>query len=556
MTTTTSESGHYGFTGIEPHESYCLEVAAAGYCSAWVGNLLVRRSGVHLERAIELRRGGSLAGLVRDEAGAGIPDVTLLLHPCPNQGLPILFGESERLGGISDAEGNYEVENIPPGTYWANVPSWQDLGTSTAAFTISECESVRLDLIRQRVDSVPEQSNLPLVVIETGEPIGGRVLDGNSDPIAGAEVLAENLRTSIHEYRERTKTDDDGAFRFKWIPRGWYRITVGAPGFEASELMWVRNGSVDLTMTLEPATEIAGKVVAEKARAEVAGKVLAEIAGARRSLPLFAVRLHEVDPEYQWTDPVGEERLFTNDDARFVLHAPGSGDYVVQASAPGYATSYSDQFTIAAEKPVPEVVVSLSRGGTIRGTAVDVNGKRIPCPLLIAQDLYFTNPISARAPVPAVRGNGNGEFNFRNLRPGVYRVALEAEGYSSTMLEGIDVREGVETIIGETILVRGGTIRGTVRDSRGNAISQSSVLLSGHDSADGWGSYQVTYSNEKGQYLFARVHPGSYTLIPDDEDDDGDDGTLGGYPFGRPASWREIRVYDGEEHRVELRLGS
>ena len=58
--------------------------------------------------------------------------------------------------------------------------------------------------------------------------VGGKVVDPSGAVLVGAIVTLQN---SITNYRQSTRTDENGAYRFNNVPLNSYRMTVAAPGF-------------------------------------------------------------------------------------------------------------------------------------------------------------------------------------------------------------------------------------------------------------------------------------------------------------------------------------
>ena len=75
-------------------------------------------------------------------------------------------------------------------------------------------------------------------------------------------------------------------------------------------------------------------------------------------------------------------------------------------------------------------------GGSVKGSINPINGG-IKCWAISQTDTFQTNIV-------------NGAFEMNNMKPGTYRIAIEAiPPYKNAVKEGIDIRNGEVTDIGE-----------------------------------------------------------------------------------------------------------
>jgi len=75
-------------------------------------------------------------------------------------------------------------------------------------------------------------------------------------------------------------------------------------------------------------------------------------------------------------------------------------------------------------------------GGSVKGSVNPINGG-VKCWAISSTDTFQTNIV-------------NGAFEMNNMKPGTYRVAIEAiPPYKNAVREGIDIRNGEVTDIGE-----------------------------------------------------------------------------------------------------------
>jgi len=75
-------------------------------------------------------------------------------------------------------------------------------------------------------------------------------------------------------------------------------------------------------------------------------------------------------------------------------------------------------------------------GGSVKGTINPINGG-VKCWAISQTDTFQTNIV-------------NGAFEMNNMKPGIYRIAIEAiPPYKNAVREGIEIRNSEVTDIGE-----------------------------------------------------------------------------------------------------------
>ena len=75
-------------------------------------------------------------------------------------------------------------------------------------------------------------------------------------------------------------------------------------------------------------------------------------------------------------------------------------------------------------------------GGSVKGNILPVTGG-IKCWAISKTDTFQTNIV-------------NGVFELSNIKPGIYRIAIEAiPPYKNAVKEGVDIRNGEVTDLGE-----------------------------------------------------------------------------------------------------------
>ncbi len=98
---------------------------------------------------------------------------------------------------------------------------------------------------------------------------------------------------------------------------------------------------------------------------------------------------------------------------------------------------------------VASLSISFKSFAQIQGDIVDPKEKGISNAIIIAID-------SVRNTADTVKTDHRGFYEFKNLRPGKYKIQVKANGFKLTTIENIIVREGdVGAVSGEPDLYSG-----------------------------------------------------------------------------------------------------
>lgn len=139
---------------------------------------------------------GQLSGTVLDKASN---------DPLPGVAVSAGYGRTV----FTDAEGNYVIDNVLPGTY--------NLTASLAGYAFDPA-------VRQ-VSVPPSSSGLGFLATASDTfALSGKIIDGaTNEPLAGVVVSDGNGRTAA--------TDDQGIYTLSGLPGGSYTLTPSKPGY-------------------------------------------------------------------------------------------------------------------------------------------------------------------------------------------------------------------------------------------------------------------------------------------------------------------------------------
>ncbi len=318
---------------------------------------------------------------------------------------------------VSDADGRFTLPGLVPGLYTLRARHGRYAASDTVVV---------------RVFAGHEQSGVRLVLRE-GEPLTGRVLDGNRRPLAEATVeLDDGSR-----YGTNWRGEFDAGLR-----SGAVELVARAPGMVAGKRRVVVTGPTDVELQLQPAD------------ATVRGHVLDD---NLRPLPSAQVSLSPDSPlqptEVTWTDTRGQFRF---DDI-------AAGTVTLQIEHPRHASA---QVSASATDPgaADELEIVLRRGWSLRVDVRDAaTGFAIPGASVLAGDRRD-------------RTDRAGIVEFEALAEDRVVVTVEAQDYGrrTRTLERDDGHDRVELVVE---LSQGGSVSGIVTDWAGDPVASAQVII-------------------------------------------------------------------------------
>lgn len=318
----------------------------------------------------------------------------------------------------------------------------------------------------------------------------GRVVDAATrEPVREFELrFAEWGRAQPdHDVPAAQKfSSEDGQFEWQGLPPGQWGLIAEAAGYQRF--------LTDMKLTSGDATtELLVPLVRGYA---LRGRVFDEASGTGIVQASISFRMAGQHPyEGNWRlRPSTQSRK----DGSFVLNGIPPGRITLAVGANSYA---SREIDIAVGDDVAPLEVGLSSGGVVAGRLTAADG---------------ATPVAGHAGLFRIDGgysgenggtNEAGEFSFRNLKPGVYR--LTARGPGGTAIRELSLAEN-ERIEGLVLALRGGrTIRGTVTGLRPAELKSLDISV---QSAEGSGSLSI---NERGEYELRDVQPGRVQVAAD-----------------------------------------
>jgi hypothetical protein len=205
---------------------------------------------------------------------------------------------------------------------------------------------------------------------------------------------------------------------------------------------------------------------------------------AHAALTLIDVRGHQIG------------RATTRSDGRYGLSTPGSGTYVLIASAGDHDPQAAT--LVVGDQPIDFDLVLVGSGGLI-GTVRSLDGKPVQDAMVVVTDV--------RGEVIATgTTDADGAYAFNQVAAGTYTLAVSAAAYRPS---AIPVEVGSDQTRHDVELLPGARVRGTVRaEGRGPLADARVTLLDAAGNVIG-----VAMTGSDGEYAFADLTGGQYTVM-------------------------------------------
>lgn len=469
---------------------------------------------------------GIISGIVVDETtGSGVRKAEVTLTAGRQ-------GQST----MTDAEGRFKFEALPPGRYSIQVSKTgyefiEGRGTASKS---------SLDLAQGG-----NQDGLRYVLRPLGL-VTGRVVDADGDPVVGARLLL--LRQGRRGGKvtwlpgpASASSDDRGEFRMFGIQSGRYVLACAAAGGRPGLIVRTdRSGPVTVFYpdALEPDQ---AQILDVKAGSRLEGLTVKS-----RTAPQFVIRgkvtglageqgmgVHVMVEQASWARYLGSGRgaSMMRDGNEFTAGPLPPGNYTLFAQqvrmgpAVEGGRRVSEQLTgvtqvSVSDRDVDGVTIQLGPGTMVEGS-VAVEGEKE----VVYKGLYLMAQSSEESGyAQGGEARQDGSFQFNVARPGKYVLRPMAQ-WGARYLASI--RVGGEEMLGREIDLSygspgpvrvvyrkdGGSVEGTVRAGEGPPGVATAVLWPVEERFRPFPYLLVTPVAETGAFSFKNVAPGEYVVL-------------------------------------------
>jgi hypothetical protein len=357
-------------------------------------------------------------------------ELGVMAGPLPSPGMPSV-GPAPSAAWASDLDGNYHLDDVPPGRVQLLARHPEFVESLSDAVTLEPGGEARLRVVLQR-----------------GAALEGRLVDVLGQPVPGARIEA----LAPHGTQQQTVlTGSDGRFAFGSVPREVH-LLVARP---EDRYRFVLRHALELAAGEKREVEL----VLPAERDMVAVLVTADDA---QPIPDAQVSVLSLDPdtplrETSYSDASGQSQVA---DARGI-HA------LLRVQAAGFRS-----FEVELDEMPSRVSVSLEPGVTVAGRITQVRGRQgvAGAEVVLVQDGKRQSRSS----------DADGLFEFVDVAPGRATVSVSHPEFSSVEAEVSIARTGRADRafqLDPFDLTEAGAVSGTVVDALGKPVRGARVGL-------------------------------------------------------------------------------
>jgi protocatechuate 3,4-dioxygenase beta subunit len=254
----TDREGRASLEGVPAGFAYRVEIASAGRPLRIVSGVKVRRALATTLLPIFVGARVTLEGRFVDESGVAMPGAEVRAFDevlSRASRLPIYdAGEAAEVAeipepsaagrAVTDAQGRYRIEDLPAGPIVLRA-------------TI---EGRRESIASVFLGPDGPAGGPPIRVLWPGSPVSGTVVDGDGQPVGGAEVIVssargESARGDSNE-RRRAVSDAKGRFRVTVADSGGFNVAARRPGTRLRSWQEFESPPPDVRVPLASATAL------------------------------------------------------------------------------------------------------------------------------------------------------------------------------------------------------------------------------------------------------------------------------------------------------------
>ncbi|WP_437278906.1 carboxypeptidase-like regulatory domain-containing protein [Sorangium sp. So ce375] len=326
---------------------------------------------------------------------------------------------------------------------------------------------------------------------EARPTISGRVYGTDGNTLGGATVAAMTFEVAgnVLSTVGSVKSDDTGRFELA-LPDGTYQLSASLEGYGTTATTALPGEAVSIVLPKSGVIE---------------GRVLDERGEPVRRFSIDV--LSTVTAETPATPPLFS-RTFESPDGSFRIDQLPSWDVIVRATAAEFAPAFSTNLSVR-PGDVEKMDLTLSKGCTLTGQAVDASGAPLAGVYVDAESLFAVGEMSSLAMEAAAQAQteDDGLFSLPNVPKGTIAVrAYDGSNAVRTVEIEVSSCDGLQPV--KLVMSSGGSISGVARDADGKPVAGARLTLMHRPIG-----FVNTVSDEEGRFLFEQVPPGELRVM-------------------------------------------
>ncbi len=476
-----SNDGSFKVSGLEEGRSYSIlltteepgdvgsksaskAASSSGY-GGWLNDVTASMNEQAGVGSVKVKPLGTIKGVVRKDGAQDGYDTTAYIP-----GTSFL--------AMTDADGSFSIYNVP-----------QSAKPYTIRFTSSGYMPRMVDgiVLYSDDDTVNPVANVPgavTLVKNAGNLVWTITKTGTSDHSGTTVMLTDGTNSYTGS------TSNDGSLLISGIEPGTYNATITSSGFVTKTMDGIqieagRNTTMDFLSLVANGGTISGTVFI-KGFEDLSGVLITAMDNSEGYSYVAA------------TDKEGSY-LFSN------VHP---GVYTLSFSKAGYDTITREGVSLVAGQ---STTIDISAGEFIRSTGVVAGFVSLKGQTSAVGTMVEIKSISSITTMYSAIVGSNGMFEITGVEPGNYYLVANKDGFIPNQPVLVTVEKDKVSTVDSIVLVNERvTVKGSVVLDGSASHEGVAVLLSNKDSN---GESPSTTTNERGEYTFRDVAPGTYSVI-------------------------------------------
>lgn len=442
--------------------------------------------------------------------------------------------ENRPLGAITDAQGNYRISNVPPGSY--------EIGPVARQYVTSADEPVKLLIVTE--GETYENVDFTLV---RGGVITGRITNAEGEPVIEQEVSVSGPEGSsqawmVHAVAVFVPADDRGIYRIFGLPPGKYKVWAGR---QNEAMPFGRNSRHNYGQTFYGGTSEPNK--ATLVEVTEGGEATNVDITLRRTQATFTVTGKIVDAETGRPIPnagYGLTRYRADGTSSHSgMRATGQGEFRFDNVTPGNYSAYLDSSPLldiyaeplkfeVTDQDIKGLVIKASAGSSISGVVVvegldsKFAGKQLKGMVVSLKPTRDQNDAHLPWGATSTMTSDDGSFRLNSVPPGViqFLVYTQATGelkpvdLNRVERNGVVEARGIEVkareqVSGVRLIVKvhNGAIRGVVKIENRELRAGERAFVTAIREGDEM-SQASAQADARGQFYIEGLKAGVYEL--------------------------------------------